>query len=125
VPARHLSLGVAGENLAREHLTAKGYEIIDANWRDRGLELDLVCRLDDLLVFVEVKTRTQGGLTTALESLGKTKQARLVKAASSYLSRFDLVCVSVDGDKPRIEHVQNAFDFGSALGRGHAAWQPW
>ena len=65
----HLSLGRQGEDAARKLLERSGMKLLDCNWRSGRLELDIVCRDSDTIVFVEVKTRsgsTRGGPAAAL-----------------------------------------------------------
>lgn len=135
--AGHLRRGSEGEKVAARFLKKKGYKIITANWRARGGELDMVASKGRDLVFVEVKARTAGGLGDPAESVTPEKRRRLTSAAREYLTkhdlwssrcRFDVVLVTyaADGDtSPEIEHIENAFDFSDALGRGHPSWQPW
>ncbi len=123
--ARHLKTGAAGEDAAETYLRKKGYAIVARNWRKASWEIDLVCKQKKTLIFVEVKTRKAGSRTSPAEGLTRTKQARLAKAASLYLSehkawnapcRFDLISV-VDGPEgPAIEHLENAFEIGAAGG---------
>ncbi len=53
-------IGALGEQLAVEHLTSLGLEVLDRNWRCRYGELDVIAadRQTRTAVFVEVKTRT-------------------------------------------------------------------
>ena len=51
-------LGRRGEDLAAEHLTARGAVVLDRNWRRREGELDLVAQDGARLLVVEVKTRS-------------------------------------------------------------------
>jgi putative endonuclease len=55
------ALGAQGERLARRHLEARGLAILDANFRTRHGELDIVAADDRCLVFCEVKTRVVRG----------------------------------------------------------------
>src|SRR4051812_50177551 len=58
---RHLRLGTRGENLACRFLRKNGYKILYRNFKGRtGGEIDVLCRQRDMLLFVEVKTRTRG-----------------------------------------------------------------
>jgi putative endonuclease len=50
-------VGALGEDLARRHLEARGFEVLDANFRTRHGELDVVVADNRCLVFCEVKTR--------------------------------------------------------------------
>jgi putative endonuclease len=120
IPAKPAkSLGDQGEDAASRHLRAKGFRILARNWRFRQWELDLVCRDRDTVVFVEVKTRMAGSMTAPGEALTRTKQARLIKAASHYLTefelwdepcRFDLAAVTDTGSSLDVEHIENVFD---------------
>jgi putative endonuclease len=138
VVAGHLTTGRQGEDAAERHLRGLGFVIVARNWRRESLELDFICVDRDpasTLVFVEVKTRAASGLQRPIEALGRVKQQRLSRAASLYLSenacwdrpcRFDLICVTVGlAGELTLEHHAHVFDLSQALGRGHAAWQPW
>ena len=127
-------LGGRGEAAAARLLASKRYRILDRNWCRGRLELDLVCEDGDELVFVEVKTRTAGTLTSPAEGMSQAKRRSLIKAARCWLAahqaweracRFDLVCVTEDGQELRLEHHAHAFELAGPLARGNAAWQPW
>ena len=114
----HLSLGHRGENLVEAHLIRRGYLIHERNWRGGGGELDLVCSRNDILVFVEVRTRSSRFLRSPLLTINRAKQSRVSRAASSWLMdrtasyegiRFDVVGVVLNDDESTIEHVENAF----------------
>ena len=55
--ARHNEIGKAGEQIAKNYLTERGYRILEENWRYRRAEVDLIAMDKDTLVIVEVKTR--------------------------------------------------------------------
>ena len=127
-------LGGKGEAAAARLLAAKHYRILDRNWRQGRLELDLVCEDGDEIVFVEVKTRTAGTLTSPEEGMSPGKRRSLIKAARCWLAahqaweracRFDLVCVIAAGQEVRLEHHANAFELADFVACGNAAWQPW
>lgn len=112
-------LGDRGEAAAERLLKRRGYRVLDRNWRFRQWELDLVCRDGDTVVFVEVKTRGAGTMGTPMDGLTRSKQTRLVKAASQYLTRhdlwdepcrFDLVAVVDTDGELVVDHIENAFD---------------
>jgi len=129
--------GRRGEDAAAAMLERRGWRILDRNWRSRHLELDIVAREKDVIVFVEVKTRAAGGMQQPFEALGKTKRERLARAACAWLRehdswgcacRFDLAAVRVRDGHYETELMQNVMEFGeygNALDRGHSAWQPW
>ena len=54
-------LGRAGEQFAHDHLLARGYVVLDRNWRCSEGEIDIVAREGRDLVVVEVKSRRVGG----------------------------------------------------------------
>ena len=81
--------------------------------------MDIIARDRKLLLFVEVKTRRDGGKIRGLDAVGKDKQALIERGANSWLKRlgtrdlpwrFDVIEITVkDGEKPRINHVKDAF----------------
>jgi len=113
-------LGAAGELLARRHLEHRGYRFITANWRRSYGELDLVMRDGDVLVFVEVKTRSGERLATAEESLTAAQARRLLRGAQSFLAeradladlfwRVDFVAITLapTGAVSRLTHIVDA-----------------
>ena len=132
--AGHLTTGRAGEEVATRFLRQKGWQIRECNFRCRDGELDIIAHDGEMLVFVEVKTRSGTMHGQPGEAVGRTKQTRLIKAASRYLSqknlwsmgcRFDLVTVLFHNNQMDVEHWENVIDVRNALGRGHPAWQPW
>jgi putative endonuclease len=116
----HLRLGTRGEKLACRFLRQNGYKILYRNFRGRrGGEIDVVCRDQDTLVFVEVKTRTREDFGRPVEAVGRTKRERISLGGLAWLRlldnpdilfRFDVVEVLIaEGAEPRLELVQNAF----------------
>jgi len=117
---RKLETGRSGEELAASHLAERGLAILDRNVRFRDGEIDLVAEDGPVLVFVEVRRRTDAGHGTAAESITARKRARVIRAARRWLSRrprsagrdvrFDVV--TVDGDPPVVAWIRGAFDAG-------------
>ena len=111
-------LGRHGEELAARHLLARGYEIVDRNWRCQAGELDLVATDGDCLVFVEVRARRGQALGTPEDSVTVAKQARLAALADAYVQdrnwagdyRIDVVAIEFDehGRLLRLDHYENA-----------------
>jgi putative endonuclease len=106
-PARENS-GEPGEALAADWLRReRRCTIVARNWRnprDRREELDLVVRDGDVLVFVEVKTRSAAALVQGYHAVDARKRKVLLRAAGAYLARlpekpatyrFDVVEVEV------------------------------
>jgi putative endonuclease len=117
-------LGTAGEQLARRHLEQRGYRFVAANWRRPYGELDLVMRDGNVLVFVEVKTRSSERLVTAEESLTAAQARRLLRGAQFFLAeseefaslywRIDLVAITLTptGAVSRLTHIVDAVRSG-------------
>ena len=112
--APHLRTGREGEDAAARAAQARGWKILDRNWRAGHLELDMVCEDGDELVFLEVKTRSENSLSSPLEALTREKRRRLIRAAQAWLSahdawerpcRFDLACVTA-GKSGTTEHYR-------------------
>jgi putative endonuclease len=119
-------LGALGERLAHEHLEARGFEILEANFRTRHGELDLVGRSERFLVFCEVKTRISKrgpGPLGPLSAIGPRKRRRLRLMAREWLAarelqgprpreiRFDAIGVEIDpsGRLVGLDHLEGAF----------------
>ncbi len=95
--------GAEAERAAAELLLAAGYEIVERNFRCKAGELDIVARDGGILVFVEVRSRSDGDHGHAVEMIGRTKQRRVVRVARHYLAiaaprfercRFDVVAIT-------------------------------
>ncbi len=116
--AEHNNLGRKGEELAKQHLEAVGYEILDENWRFGKAEVDLIAYLDKTIIFVEVKTRTGNAFGEPEDFVDAAKQALLVSAADEFIelmgfngeARFDIIAILFDQQgNYRLNHIQDAF----------------
>ncbi|PYL08656.1 MAG: YraN family protein [Verrucomicrobia bacterium] len=116
----HLRRGARGEKLACQFLRRNGYKILYRNFKGRsGGEIDIVCRDNDTLVFVEVKTRTREDFGRPVSAVDRQKQKRISRGGLAWLRmldnpdiffRFDVVEVIITEDaKPRLELIKNAF----------------
>jgi putative endonuclease len=114
-------LGRAGELIAKDFLTDKGYEFIRSNYRYKRSEIDLICidKANKILLFVEVKTRRNKKYGEPEESITLAKQESIRKAAEGFLLeneeyaqhdvRIDVLSIMLDNDSPDINHIENAF----------------
>lgn len=115
--AEHNKIGEKGEELAKEHLIAKGYKIRHINWRCKKNEIDIIAEKDNLLVVVEVKTRTSEYFENPREAVTVAKQKFIIKATEAYITefninietRFDIVGVTLLNNEIKIEHIIDAF----------------
>ncbi len=81
-------LGQRGEKIVARHLAGLGLKILARNYRTACGELDIVAMNDDIVHFIEVKTRIGGsGLNQAL---GFSQIRRLKKMAKIFLHRSEL-----------------------------------
>ena len=119
-------LGTQGEQLARLHLQARGFTLLDVNFRTRHGELDLVAADRRHLVFCEVKTRILNGSPGELgpfAAIGPRKQRQVRLMAREWLARrdskgpwppelrFDAIGIAFDrkGRLLSLEHLEDAF----------------
>ncbi|MCO6476913.1 MAG: YraN family protein [Phaeodactylibacter sp.] len=116
--ARHNEVGKAGEALARRYLEEKGYRILEANWRYRRAEVDLIAMDGPVLVFVEVKTRGSDAFGRPEEFVTPQKEQLITDAAMEYMEsighdwelRFDIISVLFrNEDDYQLEHFRDAF----------------
>ena len=95
------------------------------NFKGRtGGEIDIVCRDDDTLVFVEVKSRGSEQFGRPFETLGHDQQRRISRGALAWLRlldnpeilfRFDVVeVVFTEATKPHLELIKNAFQLSGS-----------
>lgn len=115
--AQHNETGKQGEAEAARYLREQGYEIMFRNYRYQHAEIDLIAKKGKLLVFVEVKTRTNLSYGNPEEFVSYTKAKLVMKAAEQYIFandwlydiRFDIIAVTIAGSELRIKHIEDAF----------------
>ncbi len=78
-------LGGWGETIAAEYLTGNGYVILERNFRTQYGEIDLIALDKEILVFVEVKTRTSRKFGYPEEAISPKKKEHLLASAQAYL----------------------------------------
>ena len=120
--APHLALGRQGERHAARHLQRQGYKLLFRNFRaGKAGEIDLVCRHGEVLVFVEVKTRSDEIFGRPVAAVDRKKRRRIARGAMAWLRmldmpdltfRFDVVEVVV-GNPPEVRVIENAFTLPS------------
>ncbi|MEX0883407.1 MAG: YraN family protein, partial [Cyclobacteriaceae bacterium] len=99
--AEHNYLGKEAELMAKEWLLAKGYEFLEANFRYKHAEIDLIMIHRGIMIFVEVKFRSGTGYGYAEEFVDYKKRQLILRAAEHYLYlkdwhrdiRFDILGV--------------------------------
>jgi len=113
-----LLVGYGAEDQAVAYLKKKNFKILDRNIRFPFGEIDIVAWDKETMVFVEVKKRRDTSMADPFESVTKSKQRKIIKAAHAYLQklpsplpicRFDVVAITGDEKNPNIEHILDAF----------------
>ncbi len=119
-------LGQKGEALAADYLEAKGYRLLDRNYRFERAEVDLVmfeptpANDGGEIVFVEVKARRGTGFGRPEDAVTEAKQKAIRRVAEAWLHerklfpspvRFDVVAILFGGEEPEVEHFENAFGY--------------
>jgi putative endonuclease len=110
------SAGAQAEQLAALYLQQQGLKLLQSNYRCRFGEIDLICQQKDVLVFVEVRLRSNSAFGGAAASIDARKQGKLLRSARHYLAtlphippcRFDAILMQ-SVDSHGIEWVKNAF----------------
>jgi putative endonuclease len=113
-------VGRRGEDVAAQYLRGLGYRIVGRRERVLRGDIDIVALDGRTVVFVEVRSRTDTAHGHPAETVGRVKQRRISELAAAYLRRhkledcsvrIDVVAVTFPpGEKPVVEHYQNAFD---------------
>jgi len=108
-------------------LKHKKYKILQTNYYCKTGEIDIVAKDKKTFVFVEVKTRKEGGKELPETALTPKKRHRLCKAAQHFmrkyklnepLFRFDLIGIEYNEDNEwEIIHWENIIDYQKGLVR--------
>ena len=109
--------GTKGENLAVHFLLAKGYSVLEQNYRSGRSEIDIIARKGDIMVFVEVKTRKNNKYGYPEAFLSEAQKERIHYAAEDYMTQkewhgnfsFDIIAIISGAGAPEIDHFEDAF----------------
>jgi len=113
--ARHNKLGQKGEEAARQYLNSLGYHIVNQNWRSGRYELDMVARHNEMVIAIEVKTRTDE-ISDFDEVMSANKEKNLKEAVHRYMSslnevldcRIDLLFLETKQGGFNVTHIKDA-----------------
>jgi putative endonuclease len=106
--AKHTDTGKVGEELAVNYFSQNGYVILHKNWRHSHWEVDIIATKDNLLHFIEVKTRTTKKFGLPEESVTKKKIQNLLNAAEEFVYQhpqwkriqFNVLAITLLKDTP-------------------------
>ena len=116
--AKHNDFGRHSEIMAQNYLRSLGYTILETNWRSGHKEIDIIAKDENIIVFVEVKSRTNDIFAKPEDAVNFKKIKNIVRAANTYLishniesdSRFDIITLLLmPSGEYKIEHIKDAF----------------
>lgn len=112
-------LGNFGEDAVCDYLLSNNLNIIKRNYTIKGGEIDIIALKDDIIAFIEVKTRDKNAIISGFEAITKAKKLRIMKTAQHYFCnnicdfqpRFDVAVVETEKGKIiSINYIENAYD---------------
>lgn len=113
--------GLTAESIATAYLSQRGYEILERNYRKPWGEIDIIARMGDVVVFVEVKANSKeftGDFNPEIR-VNRAKMNKITKTATLYLGyelknldtawRVDIISVTTSPGvtKAKITHFKN------------------
>jgi len=111
-------VGSYGQKIAEDYLKAKGFKIIETNYRCHSGEIDIIARDGAYIAFIEVKYRRSLAHGYPREAVGYYKQRHIRRVAQYYIMRknlvnqdfrFDVLEIIDMAEKPEITLISNAF----------------
>lgn len=103
-------LGKSAEQLAEIFFSKQGFILIKKNFFSRFGEIDLICKNQKLLLFIEVKSRTSSQFGHAFEMVSLSKQKKIRLTADLFLQthpyyqflipRFDVLAFEEKNQDP-------------------------
>lgn len=114
----HIQTGKYGEDLACKYLLEIGYEIILRNWRYRRSEIDIIAKHGEILVFVEVKSRSSSAFGDPGSFISSRKEWMMQEAAAAYMFeknhhweiRFDAIGILLNANGTyELKHYKDVF----------------
>lgn len=118
----NLEFGKTAENAAAKFLKAKGYKILERNYKNKFGEIDIIAQQEGAICFVEVKARHSLNLGVPQEAVTIRKQKQICRAAVYYLksnrlleqpARFDVLALLYANSQPEISLIRNAFELSA------------
>jgi putative endonuclease len=114
--SKNKELGEEGEQMAADYLKKNGWSILELNYRYGHSEIDLIAEKDGLLVFFEVKARTNTTYGMPEDFVNDRKAEFIIRAAEHYVRqadwhgniRFDIISI-VKKEVMELKHLEDAF----------------
>jgi putative endonuclease len=117
-------IGNQGEDLALKYLQDQGFKLLYRNFRTRHGEIDLIMQDKDILVFIEIKLRSEKSFISAEQALSEAQIHRIAKTALTYITesighmvdcRFDLITVDFKNEFYKLSHTKAVAPLGEYL----------
>jgi putative endonuclease len=112
-------VGDIGEQAAADYLHHAGYEILEQKYRCKIGEIDIIAKINNSLVFIEVKTRRNTTYGFPAEAVTYRKQQKIINTALCYLQQihninmqcqFDVIEIFLgENNEVTYNHITNAF----------------
>lgn len=112
--------GTLGEDSVCAELVKRGHEILVRNYHKRTGEIDIISKINDFIVFTEVKARKLGSMVSGLEAVDFAKKKKIIITADAYLTenpcdlwvRYDIaeVWLTKDTEVVRVDIYEDAFN---------------
>ncbi|WP_131068253.1 YraN family protein [Clostridioides difficile] len=106
--------GDFGEKVAVNYLLSKGAKILEKNYRLKIGEI--IAKMEDEIIFVEVKSRSNIKFGYPCESVSFKKRKKIIGVANYYIIKNNLNNTPARSDvievyllEKRINHIMNAF----------------
>jgi len=116
--AAHNDFGKAGEQLAAEWLEVNGFQIVCRNWRYRRCEVDIIATREQILHFIEVKSRHDDLFGKPEDWVNWKKGRHLLSAGEAYQERYpewtriqyDIISILLSPDgKPDLFFIEDVY----------------
>lgn len=109
--------GAYGEDICANYLVEKGFAVLSKNYRFGKNEVDIIGKVKDTIVFIEVKYRSDDSIMAPWQAVTRKKQLQIIRVANHYLqngaieleARFDVVSIVQSAQGLRIDHIEDAF----------------
>ncbi len=114
--SKNKELGLEGEQIAANYLRKRGWDILEMNYRYSRSEIDLIASKPEIIIFVEVKTRTNTNFGLPEHFVDEKKGENIIRGAEHYLReinwdgniRFDIISI-IKKESIEIQHFEDAF----------------
>jgi putative endonuclease len=105
--------GHEAEKVAAKYLERLGYDIVDMNWRRRVCEIDIIAKHNDVMYFVEVKSRLNLAQGSGLDYITPKKLKQMQFAAECWINEYnyqgdyELAAIEIDGNLKITEFLKS------------------